>query len=102
MKIIKELSEMIEEEIEGAKDYSKNALLYKEEYPTLANVFYTLANTELEHVNVLHEQVVMLINRYRSENGEPPEKMKAVYDYLHEKHIDNVNEVKNYQTQYKG
>lgn len=101
MKIIKELSEMIEEEIDGAKEYAKNAILYKENYPTLANVLYTISNAELEHVNMLHDQVVTLINKYRAENGEPPESMKAVYDYLHEKHIDNVNEVKTYQGQFK-
>ena len=94
MKIIKELSEMIEEEIEGAECYAKKALMYKEDRPSLSKTFYQLANEELGHVDSLHSQVVVLIREYRDENGEPPEGMMAVYDYLHEKQIEQVAGVK--------
>lgn len=94
MKIIKKISEMIIDEAEGAECYAKKALMYKEERPALARMFYTLANEELEHVNTLHGAVVNLIAEYRDEHGEPPESMMAVYEYLHEKQIKEVAEVK--------
>lgn len=94
MRIIKRLSEMIEEEAEGAECYAKKALMLKEERPSLGKMFYQLANDELSHVDTLHSAVVNLIREYREQEGDPPEGMMAVYEYLHEKQIDKVAEVK--------
>jgi bacterioferritin (cytochrome b1) len=102
MKIIKELSEMIEEELEGAENYVEKALHLKETHPTLARVFYEISNEEMRHVNLLHGEVVKLIEHHRKEHGEPPAAMLAVYDYLHEKHIGRANKIKMYQAQYRG
>lgn len=102
MKLIEHLSNFIEEEIDGAEEYAKCAVKHKEDNPTLANAFYTMSLDELKHVTMLHDEVVKFINQYKNEHGEAPEGMKAVYDYLHEKHISDVNEVKIYQSQYKG
>ena len=101
MKLIQDLSMMIEDEIEGAEEYAKEAVRYKREDPVLARAFYDIANVELQHVNILHEQVVRIIEQHRKEHGEPPAPMKAVYDYLHNKHIEEVNEVKNYLATYR-
>lgn len=101
MKIIKELEEMISEELEGAEHYAKCAIRYKLEYPMLADVLYEISTQEMRHVNMLHDEVAKLIKVYRDEHGEPPGMMKAVYDYLHEKHIDEAKEVKILQSQYR-
>ena len=101
MKIIKKLSEQIEEELDGAEEYAKDALKYKDEHPTLARMFYEISTEEMRHVDMLHGEVVSLIEKHRREKGDPPEAMMAVYNYLHEKHIDHANKVKLYQSQYK-
>lgn len=102
MKIIKEISEMIEDELSGAKHYIEKALHCKDENPALARVFYEISLQEMNHVNMLHGEVAKIIERHRKEHGEPPAPMMAVYDYLHEKHIDKANKVKVYQAQYRG
>ena len=101
MKIIKILSEKIGEEICDAKAYAKMAIEYKDEYPDLSRDFYNLSLQEMDHKNVLHNEVVELIRRYRETNGEPPADMMAVYDYLHKESIEKALEVKMLQSMYK-
>lgn len=94
MKIIKKLSDMIEDELEGAEHYIKSALEYKDEYPELAKTFAMLSEEEMGHMAKLHKAVVVLIENYREEKGEPPADMMAVYEYLHKKHIDKAAQIK--------
>lgn len=101
MKLIKQLSEMIEEEIDGAEEYAKEALKYKHSDPSLAQTFYEIAGVELEHVNLLHKQVVRIIEQHRREHGDPPAPMQAVYDYLHGKHVEEVAEVRHYLAMFR-
>ena len=101
MKLIQELSEMIEEEVEGARHYAKEAVKHKEDDPVLAKTFYDIAGVELQHVSMLHEQVTRIIEQHRREHGEPPPAMAAVYNYLHEKQIENVNKVKHFLAMYR-
>ena len=102
MKIIKDLSEYIEEEIGDACKYAKKANELKDTDRTLADLFYTLSMEEMRHMQMLHDAVARKIEEYRQTNGEPPESMLAVYDYLHAKQIERANEVKGYQQMYKG
>lgn len=101
MKIIKILSEKIREEICDAKAYVTMAIEYKDEYPDLSRTLYNLSMQEMDHKNVLHNEVTDIIKRYRETNGEPPADMMAVYDYLHKEQIDKALEVKTLQTMYK-
>ena len=101
MKLIQKLSDMIEEEIEGAAEYGKLAVKYKEENPMLAKTFYDIAAQELQHMSMLHEQVKRIIEKHRREHGEPPAPMQAVYDYLHKKQIEKVAKVRHYMASFR-
>lgn len=102
MKLIQMLCEMVDDEIADAHKYAKCALEYKDTHPNLSKVFFDLSAAETQHTTILHTEVAKLIEKYRQEKGEPPEGMKAVYDYLHRKQIDKAAEVKTLQGMYRG
>lgn len=102
MKLIKELSEMIDEEIEGVAGYATKAIEVKGEYPLVAETLIAISKQEAEHVNKLHDAVSKVISDYRAKNGNPPESMLAVYNYLHEKQITKFAEAKRLQDMYVG
>ena len=101
MKIIAKLSDMIEEEIADAEKYIRCALNHKEDNPELANTFYQLSLEEMKHMSMLHDQVTKLIAEYRKAHGEPPENMRTLYNYLHERHIAKAADTKAMQAMYK-
>ena len=101
MKIIKELEELIEDEIHDIKKYAKMAAAVKEEYPALAQTLFSISTQEETHQAALHTEVVKIIQEYRKANGEPPAAMMAVYEYVHKKHIDALAEARRYQEMFK-
>lgn len=101
MKLIKELTERIEEEIDGAEEYVKEAIKLKHEHPSLAKTLYDISTQEMSHIDMLHAEVIKLIEEHRRTHGEPPAPMMAVYEYLHERHIDKVNTIKLLQAEYR-
>lgn len=102
MKIIKKLADFISDELEGAEDYIECALLKKEEYPQLAKVLYDMSMQEMHHVEMLHAEVVKMIEKHRQEKGEPPAAMLAVWDYIHEKQIEESKEIKMLQAEFRN
>ena len=101
MKLIRELEDLIEEEIHDVKKYAKLAAELKDEYPMLAQVLYTLSTQEDNHQMALHAEVVKIIDQHRKMHGEPPEAMMAVYEYLHKKHIEKMADARRYQEMYQ-
>lgn len=93
MEIIKILSEQIGEELDDAEHYAQMANQWKEEFPDTAKLFADLANAEMDHQARLHDHVVRLINKVKSEKGAPPPQMLGVYNYLHAKHVDHAAKI---------
>ena len=101
MRIIKKIVDQIYDELEGAEEYIECAMKYKEEHPSLANMYYEMSLTEMTHVDKLHNAVTMLINEVRARGETPPPEMMAIYEYEHEKTIKEATEIKVMQEMYK-
>jgi Mn-containing catalase len=101
MKLIEKLTGLVEEELDGAENYIKMALTHKDDNASLAKVLYDISTQEMNHVAMLHDEVVKLIEEHRREKGDPPAMMLAVYNYLHERHIDKANKIKIMQSEYR-
>lgn len=56
---------------------------------------------ECTHVDLLHKRVVEIISEYKAKHGEPPVAMQAVYDYLHEKSINKMADIRRWQDMFK-
>ena len=102
MKLIRDLEEYIEDEIQDIKKYAKMATEVKNDYPTLAQVLFNISAQEDGHQAAIHNEVVKIIEEHRRNHGEPPAAMMAVYDYLHMKSIDKLAEARMYQEVYKN
>ena len=101
MRIIRKVSDRIGEEIGDARTYALMALETRDDYPELSRTLYTISLQEMEHERMLHDAIANVITKYRQEKGDPPEKMMAVYEYLHEKQIADAAEARNIQAMYK-
>ena len=102
MKIIKCISEKIEEELEDASSYIDLAMKWKAEEPETADLFYELSVEEMGHMEKLHQEVTELIEDYRKDHGDPPKEMMTLYEYLHEKHMKNATQIRIKQGMYKA
>lgn len=100
MKLIKVICDKITEEINDATEYAKLALAEKDSHPWLADTLYSISLDEMKHMSILHGDVVKLIDEHRKNVGEPPANMMAVYEYLHDKHIEAAKDAKLYQEMY--
>ena len=101
MEIIKCISKKIGEEIKDATSYAEMALEYRDEYPDLANVLHRISLEETNHMNMLHNEVTKIIQKYKSENGEPPKAMLDAYNIIHGMFIEDAADAKSLQTMFQ-
>lgn len=100
MKIIKCLSENIENTLDAAETNIKKAIEFRLDYPVAAKAFYNQSIILMDSIKMQHDAVVALIEGYRKEKGEPPAPMMAIYDYMHERHINKAAAIKGLQEMY--
>lgn len=55
----------------------------------------------MNRMDLLHKRVVACIENYKREHGEPPEGMKALYDFMHNREIAKAEKVTNLQNLFK-
>lgn len=94
--MLKELYEMVWEELDGAEHYAKCAATYKDSYPQLAKVFHDLSQQELIHSNLLYDESVRLMKEHPHDAGS-----QAIHDFVREMQVEKGSRVKRLHSQYK-
>lgn len=89
MNEMKTIVEHIQEELEDAITYAKLAIAYKGTDPEISGTFSALAGQELNHADLLHEQVFRLIKG----NGAPPA-LQTVWEWEHDQYVEKVAKIK--------
>lgn len=102
MKIIKKLVEQIEDEACSAEEYAKLAVQYKDEDKALADNWAKMAEVELQHVDLLHAQVMRIIKAWQAKGNETPKDMEIIWSWEHSKQIDHVARVRTMLNMYLG
>lgn len=96
MERIGELARMICDEVCDARKYAKLALKAKDTSALAdARTFAEISNQELGHADKLHDMVVSAIAQAKQAGKEPPEGMERVWDWEHERIIEDTAEVRN-------
>ena len=98
MKIIKEITEHIEEEMEGINEYIHFAGKVKHEHEYLYDAIITIIPQEIKHIEMLHESVVREINkereRLKSQGKEIPAFMLETWNDEHEEYVEEMAKIK--------
>lgn len=90
MRAIKKYVEMMEDEIESAKEYAEKALEHKAmgDIQT-ANQYREMANDELKHASFEHEWATKKIDEI-SKVYTPPIEMQESWEKAHKKYVEEV------------
>lgn len=102
MQEIKEIACYIEEMLERAEMYAKEAVKHKAQYPGLSSTYARIAQDDLNSVEMLHRHAVEMIEEKKRTGVETPESMKAIWEWEHEKQIEQTANVRRLLEMYKG
>lgn len=98
MKLIKEITEHIKEEMEGVCDYIKFANKVKGENEYIFGILLEVIPQEIKHVEIWHEAAVREINKTKNtlvaEGKEIPAYMLDMWQEEHEKYIEDMAKIK--------
>ena len=92
MRAIKDIAKDIREELEGAKHYAERAVMHKG--TSAGNTYAEMARQELSHADKLHTLAVQMINEQKAKGIKPPEAMQAVWDWEHERMIEETAHIR--------
>lgn len=99
---IKELCELIHEEVEGAEHYMDLALRYKEEDRGMADTFADLSGQEAGHAEKLGSLVSTQVNHMKQDHDAASmANAQCIWTWEHEKMMECLAKVKLKQEMYR-
>lgn len=101
MKMLTKLIEKAEDTLDEIEWYGEKALMYREENQALADVYNKIADMHIGIYDMLHKQMVELIDQFKRNGGQVPPEMLAIWNYEHEKLIKEFKDAKILVEEYK-
>lgn len=90
MKMIKDLVDKIDEELEGAKNYAEMYVEYKAKGDTaMASKFHSMAEDEIKHAMIIHDLATKTIEEVGKVFTAPPE-MQEAWNKSHVAYVDKT------------
>jgi hypothetical protein len=101
MKILTHLIEKAHDTMDEVEWYGEKALHYKTDHKSLADVYNKIAEMHITIYDMLHKEMVNLIDEHKRMGHTPSPEMLAIYDYEHKKLIKEFAEAKALVDEYK-
>ena len=101
MKILKDLIEKMEDTLEEVEWYGEKAHHLRTDHKPLADSYIKVAEMHITIYNMLHSQVVSLIEEEKRKGTKVPSEMQAIWDYQHSRLIKEFAEAKYLIEEYK-
>lgn len=98
---IKDLFELVDDELQDAMKYAKLAMEHKDTDNAMAELFYSLSLEEIKHKQNLYNCAVKAMTTYVEKYPEKEEITKEVFEALNERTIDWENSIRVYQGMYR-
>lgn len=101
MKILTNLIDKANDTMGEIEWYAEKAHHLKTEHKALADAYIKIAEMHITIYDMLHTQMVSLIDQYKRDGHTPPPEMLAIWNYEHEKLIKEFAEAKYMVEDYK-
>lgn len=101
MKILTHLIEKAEDTLDEIEWYAEKALHHKIDHKSLADTYNKVADMHITIYDMLHKEMVNLIEEKKRSGHQPPPEMMAIWEYEHEKLIKEFAEAKMMVDEYK-
>ena len=101
MKILTIMIDKANDTLEEIEWYAEKALHYRVDHKAVADVYNKIAEMHIAIYDMLHKEMVALIDEHRRMGHTPPPEMLAIWDYEHEKLIKEFAEAKTMVDEYK-
>ena len=98
---IKDLFELVDDELQDAMKYAKKAMDKKATCPADAELYYSLSLEEIKHKQSLHNRAVNKMHDFIEKHPEKEDIVKEVFDALNERTVDWENSIRVYQAMYR-
>lgn len=101
MKILKDLIGKSDDTLEEIEFYAEKSLLYKQDHKSLADAYNKIGEMHVTIYNMLHTEMVNLIEEQKRMGHQPPPEMLAIWEYEHGKLVKEFATAKTLLEEYK-
>lgn len=101
MRILKDMIDKAEDTMDEIEWYAEKALALKQDKKQVADAYIKIAEMHITIYDMLHTQMVNLIDEHKRMGNTAPAEMQAIWDYEHEKLVKHFAELKYMVEDYK-